>query len=242
MQQYFVKGELALGESVILDAMQLHHIQHVLRMHEGDQICLADAASQLFVAELKQHKDTFCAVVKEQLPSCTPAVEIILAAALIKGERWDFLCQKCTELGVSIIQPLMTRRCVVKLKDSDIAKKTIRWNRIAQEACEQCRRSDLVQIMAPCTLKDLVQQEAELKLLAYEHADQVSERMFDIIKAYPNVKKIICVIGPEGGFCEEEAVYLQAHGFLSVSLGARILRAETAAISIVNLLSSLYNS
>lgn len=242
MQQYFVNEVISVGTTVYLSAQQLHHIRHVMRMKAGECIRLADQTAHLFLARLQSYEGVFSALVVEALAAQTPRVHITLAAALIKGERWDMLCQKCSELGVSDIIPLMSARCVVKLQDKDIAKKLARWNRITMEACEQCERSDLVKVRTPCDLHALLEEEAQLKLLAYEHADTTNERLLDIVHRYPNVTSILCVIGPEGGFSDREAQLLLHHDFLSVSLGPRILRAETAALSIVNLLSLLYNS
>ncbi len=242
MQQYFVKGTISIGSSVFFSREQLHHIRHVMRMKEGDLLRLADEAAHVFLAQLRSVEGSYQAMVIEELKVEKARVHITLAAALIKGERWDYMCQKCSELGVSKIQPLITSRCVVKLQDKDIAKKQARWNRITMEACEQCKRSDLVMVDTPCDLNELLACEAQLKLLAYEHADAKSDRLLDIVHRYPDVTSILCVIGPEGGFHVQEAQLLSDNGFLSVSLGPRILRAETAALSIVNVLSLLYNS
>ena len=242
MQQYFVSGKHTIGDEVMLSKAQQHHIKTVLRMKEGASIRLADEDAQIFLAEVRIQGSNLSAVLTKRLPSFIPRVHITIGAALIKGERWDYMCQKCSELGVSTIQPLMTSRCVVKIKETDIAKKTERWNKITMEACEQCQRADLVRVKPPCDLSSILTHQAELKLFAYERADMQNERLLDVVNRFPDVKDILCIVGPEGGFSDVEANQLIENGFHTVSLGPRILRAETAAISVVNLLSLLYNS
>lgn len=242
MQQYFVKGTCQLHQAIVLDEEQAHHIQKVLRMHSGELIRLVDETNHVFLSEVHCSSTGVSAVAIKELPPVKPKVNITLALALIKGERWDYAIQKCCELGVGTIQPLITSRCVVKIKEDALDKKLKRWNKIALEACEQCKRSDLVEVLAPCTLQELNDSSSELKLLAYEQADHTSDQIKQLVNAYPDVTDILCVIGPEGGFSQEEANQLLQQGFLCTSLGHRILRAETAALAIVNTLSMLYES
>lgn len=239
MQQYFIQGIIDLNQPVIFDDEQLHHMLRVLKMKEHSQICLVDASQNTYLAELI-NDGKWCASVIQQLPSTNSDISIRLVPALIKGERWDYMLQKCSELGVSEIHGFLANRCVVKWKQAEKEKKLKRWNRITQEACEQCRRSDLVHVFEPLSIKQLCSQKADLKLIAYERADSESEHILSLLHEYPKAKSILAVIGPEGGFESWEAEQLIEAGFHCVSLGKRILRAETAAISIVNLLSMYY--
>lgn len=242
MQQYFVKGTCQCDQTIQLDEEQCHHIQHVLRMRTGTQIRVVDETKRVYLAQVACSSTGVSAVAIKEIPPVHSEVYITLALALIKGERWDFAIQKSCELGVGEIQPLMTSRCVVKIKDDAVNKKQTRWNKIALEACEQCKRTDLVHVKAPCTIQDIAQLPADLKLLAYENADHTTDQLKQIVEAHPYAKHIVCVIGPEGGFAEEEVKTLLAQGFVCTSLGPRILRAETAAISMVNTLCVLYES
>lgn len=242
MQQYFIQGIIQPHSLVSFDAEQLHHITHVMRMREHDRLCLVDEGQNVYLGELVLVEGTWYASLISQLETVKSDVSITLALALIKKERWDYALQKCSELGVSEIRGLITSRCVVKWKQAEAEKKLMRWNRITREACEQCRRSDLVRVKEPWTLSQLMQASADLKLIAYEKSDAASEHILSIIRKYPNVKSILAVIGPEGGFEANEVQQLIASGFHCVSLGKRILRAETAALSVVNLLSSVYEN
>lgn len=240
MQQYFIQGIIAPDRLVAFDEEQLHHIRNVLKMKPQEQLRLVDQAKKAYLAELVIDKGVWCASIIQALPAVESDVSILLAPALIKKERWDYLLQKCSELGVSEIHGFLASRCVVKWKQAEAEKKLKRWNKITSEACEQCHRTDLVQVCEPMTIDQLCEAEADLKLVAYECADSKSENILSLIHQYPRVKSILAVIGPEGGFEAWEVDRLLESGFHFVSLGKRILRAETAAISIVNLLSMYY--
>lgn len=242
MQQYFVSGKLQLQEPVLLNAQQRHHIQTVLRMKEHRQIRLADETAQVYLCELHRQGDDWTAVPIQKLDAVTSRISITIALALIKGERWDYALQKCSELGVTTIQPLITSRCVVKLKPSDGQKKLQRWNRITMEACEQCHRSDLVTVKQPCTIAQLSDIDAQSRLLAYENADASGEHIVSWVHEHPHVRSLLVAIGPEGGFSTDEVTQFHALGFQNISLGRRILRAETAALAAVNALSLLYEN
>lgn len=242
MQQYFVSGTIQLRQPVFLSDEQRHHIQTVLRMREHSQIRLVDESAQAYLAELHLQNGVLTAIPIQMIDVPHSTVKITLALALIKGERWDYALQKCSELGVHSIQPLITSRCVVKPKAADMAKKLKRWNRITMEACEQCHRADLVTVNEPCSLSQLERLPAAIKLLAYEHADAGTEHIVSIVKQNPQVHSILVAIGPEGGFTADEVNQLHAQGFQNISLGQRILRAETAALAAVNLLSLLYEN
>ena len=241
MQQYFV-NTLFENECLSLDKEQSHHILHVLRMKEHEKIRIVDKEGTVYLSEIHICGKQVIAQRLQMLPPNISPISITLALALIKKERFDFAIQKACELGVKQIQPFVSSRCVVKCKKDDANRKMERWNKIALEACEQCKRTDLVEVMPPCSINDLIGMHADVKLCAYEHADHHANALKNILKKQNTVQSFLCVIGPEGGFQESEAKTLISHGFLCTSLGPRILRAETAAMSIVNTISVYYES
>lgn len=241
MQQYFVQGSFNINDTIVFNEEQSHHMLHVLRMREQELIRVVDERGQVFLAQVKRNDDTLAqAIIKEELPPSAPVVHITLALALIKGERWDYAIQKACELGVSQIQPIVCERCVVKVKEDGLEKKLRRWNKIALEACEQCKRSDLVEVNPPLLLRELAKENAQLKLVAYENADHKADALRHIVSEHPDVEEILVVIGPEGGFTQAEFNFLVEQGFCCMSLGPRILRAETAALAAVNSLMVYY--
>lgn len=241
MQQYFVKEELTLHQDVLLDQEQAHHVQHVLRMKEGSVIRIANFQKQVYLAHVCYRDKQVMAHLDARIEVSEYACRISLAAALIKGDKWDFLLQKVCELGAYEIQPFISKRCVVKVKDEKKEKKIQRWNKIALEACEQCKRSDVAVVHETCALSEVGVESYDLKLVAYENADHIAMKLKDTLEHHPNAQRILCVVGPEGGFEEAEIADLMARGFQCVSLGERILRAETAALSMVNTLSFFYD-
>lgn len=241
MQQYFIDTIAHIQDEIELNDEQSHHIVHVLRMKDDDIIRIADKEQQMFFSRIRIQGKQVIACVEEVIKDHTKnRVHTTLAQGLIKKEKWEFLLQKSAELGVDRIQPFISSRTVVKSKDEKAEKKKQRYEKILLEACEQCKRSSLVELSDVVPFQELIHVNADLKLVAYEDADHVSEQLKHVLKQFPNITSILVVIGSEGGFSKDEVSYLEAHGFQRVSLGARIQRAETAAISTLANLSFFY--
>ena len=153
MQQYFLHKPLQVHDLVEMEPEQAHHIQHVMRMKPDEIIRLADGKGHMYYAHVvfRDHK-VFACVDEEMEDHTRTPVDMILAQGLIKKEKWDFLLQKSAELGVQRIIPFTSSRTVVKTKDEKVDKKRLRWNKILQEACEQCKRSTLVALDSPKVL------------------------------------------------------------------------------------------
>lgn len=241
MQQYFIDTIAHIKDEITLNEEQSHHIAHVLRMRDGDVIRIADTKEQLFLCHIRFSGKQVIACVEEAIVDHTRnKIHITLAQGLIKKEKWDFLLQKSAELGVDRIVPFISSRTVVKSKEEKAEKKKQRYEKILLEACEQCKRSTLVKLEDVKSFKELGCLDADLKLIAYEDADHVSEHLKTILTRHPSIPSILIVIGSEGGFSVEEVKQLEEQGFIRVSLGARILRAETAAISMISNISFFY--
>lgn len=242
MQQYYVKEELSLNALVLMDEEQSHHIKKVMRMKEGNKVILADKLGQQFYGNIKYQDNKVYVEVNEQYAYCEDdKVEIILASALIKKDKWDFLLQKCSELGVSEIIPFESLRCVVKMKDEKSDKKLERWRKILSESGEQCKRSKPVSLNEVIDFKQLSDIEADVKLVAYEDCSYPSLTLKEVLNQYSDIKRIVVVVGCEGGFDPSEITYLQENGYTSITLGKRILRAETAAMALVDRISFYYD-
>lgn len=242
MQQYFINQKVKVGDTVLFNEEQIHHILHVVRMKTDDIVRISDASHSLFHVRLNLQKKHAVGIALEALEDHTKTkVEITLIQGLIKGEKWDYLIQKACELGVTRIVPFVSKRSVVKIMDDKIDKKLQRWNKIALEACEQCKRSTPVEVLAPISFRNIANYRSDMNLIAYEDADACSEKLFHVLRQEPEVQSISCVIGSEGGFEKEEVRQLIDEGFHRISLGYRILRAETAALSIINTIDFYYN-
>jgi 16S rRNA (uracil1498-N3)-methyltransferase len=155
---------------------------------------------------------------------------------MLKGDRFDFVLQKCTELGVSTFVPIITARTVVRRSDERLTNSRMeRWRRIVTEAAEQSLRARIPEALAPVSLEDALRSQPSLALMPWE--EERSSGLKDTISKIRNeglgFSEVSIIIGPEGGFTAEEADLAQHHGVQIVSLGQRILRAETAAIASV---------
>lgn len=234
MQQYFIE-DIVSGVNTYIEFSdeQKNHLFNVLRMHDDEIVKVVDLKKQAFLVKLVGEQG----YVIEKLTNKIDACEIHLYAGMLKKDKWDYLIQKCCELGVYEITPFVSKRCVVKTNDKT-SKKIARYNKIALEACEQSKREHLVKINEVIDLKNLNINNDYLNLVAYEDADFQSQSL----KHYLNkdCRKINIVIGPEGGFDQQEIKLLVEKGFNCVSLGQNILRAETAAISVVSNLMFYY--
>lgn len=229
-------GEYQSGQHIVLSAEASHHVAVVLRMQEGEFLTL-------FCGDNREFAATITAVKKKQVMVLIDlAVEvnkespltIHLAQAISKGDRMDLVMQKAVELGVSSITPIISARCVVKLDHERMAKKLSQWQAIVIGACEQSGRNTVPTVYPPLSFDNYVQQvQVKLKLILHPYG----------AKNWQNYSfsqtDVALLIGPEGGLTEEEIALAQVHNFHSLSLGPRILRTETAAISALSVLQAV---
>lgn len=227
MQQYFVKEVLSLNQIVVLNQQQSFHIAKVMRMKESDAIVIVDNAKQAYEARLcsvgEKCKAEVCA---HLLRDNEMTAQVTVVMALIKKDKWDFFLMKATELGAARIVPFKAKRSVVKSDDEKLDKKKQRWMRIIEEAAEQSRRQCVPELSDPLTVKQLKEMMSDVNLIAYEKDAGSGKLLRECLKSNQSVT---IVIGPEGGFESSEVDELLKMGFECVSLGKRILRAETAA-------------
>lgn len=232
MQQYFIDSNVQVNDIITFNKEQANHIQKVMRMNTNEKVKIVDASFHPFYATILYEDKAVKAKICEKLAKQEDKIAITLIQGMIKKEKWELLIQKCCELGVTNIIPMQSSRTIVKVHKDD-HKKIERYNKIALEACEQCKRDSLVRVSAPISFPQIKEYKSELNIVAYEAADIQTEKLKDVLSSHKNVKSITYVIGSEGGFSIEEVEMLKQEGFCSVSLGKRILRAETAAITVV---------
>lgn len=209
-------------------------MRDVLRLRAGAVVRIFDGAGKEFscVIESIGKREAILRVESEIAPSAPESnLNLTLAVALLKGEKFDLVVQKTTELGVSRLVPLVTQRADVKIKDfKDADKKLERWRKIALEAAKQSGRARLLTIEAPSKLEDFVATaNGAAKILFAERGGAD----FSTIEARG---EIVAVVGSEGGWETSEIETAQAHNFQIVTFGGRILRAETAAIVVAGIL------
>jgi len=218
-----------------------HHLTHVLRTRIGEKVQVCDGEGHVYETVLETPGEEVILRVLTESPSDTePPYVAAVYQALVKGDKMETVIQKATETGASVIVPVITSRCTVKLDPKDAAKKTERWQKIACEAAKQCGRGILPKVLPPMSFADAVRQasEADLPLFCYEGEGTVP--LTRICRNTDKPATIALFIGPEGGFADKEVSSAQTAGMQLCGLGKRILRTETAAIFVLSCLSAEY--
>lgn len=220
MHQFFVDSTLVLDEPVTLSADILRQVKTVLKLHPDEKVWLSDG-QRLVEGTLQSN---YTVLPHRVLSTLIQRKPITLYAALIRKERFEWMLQKATELGVEHIVPVIMERNVVKWEDEP--KKQQRYHAILREAAEQCHRVDIPTLEAPVKLKTIAEKHPDVALVAYEQTEQT----VSLAKVPLEGTSVGILIGPEGGISPNELVMLQKNGWIPVGLGPRILRAETAAL------------
>ena len=216
------------------------HAAKVLRLKPGDSVCAMDGAGGRWDAVVETVDGGVTLRLLQRLPDNEPPARVTLYQGIPKAEKLDFIAQKLTELGAVALAPVKMERCVVKLDQRDGAKRQERLSRIAAEAAKQCRRSVPTEIMPPLTWTEALRRMASHDLILVPWEDATGRRMKDAFAERPDARDIGIVVGPEGGMSAEEVAALTDAGALTVTLGPRILRAETAAVVSVALGMALW--
>ncbi len=218
---------LVEGELATLPESAARHISKVLRLAAGDSLRIFDGAGREHEAQLAAGGPGTRALVGAPLqPLPESGLRITLIQGISRGERMDWVVQKATELGVVRIVPVQTARSVVRLSPERGRQRHRHWLGVAASACEQCGRSSLPEVMMPQRLADAVSEEtaAGLRLMP----DTVASTALSA--QTPGDGCLTLLIGPEGGLEDEEKALAERHGFVSIGLGPRVLRTETAAV------------
>jgi 16S rRNA (uracil1498-N3)-methyltransferase len=211
-----------------ITGQEAHHLTRVLRVEPGQQFEISDNQN-VYLAEVESaRKDLVSFAIQERLAAPEPRVRTTLLASLVRFERFEWIIEKATELGVERIIPLETERTEKGLRKA-AEKRLARWNRIAREASEQSRRARLPEIQVAVVLADAIVIEAGHRYLLDEATAS------PMLAAFPAPRRagdsVALLLGPEGGWTDRERVLIASAGWCAVSLGHEILRAETAAIA-----------
>lgn len=234
MQRYF--GQI-FGEEVLLGDDDIFHLTKVMRAKPGDQFEVV-SDGRVFLSQVNKFKPLEIQIVKEIKENNELRSNIILIAALIKGEKMDMVLQKATELGVGEIILLQTERTIVKIKEDEKEAKFYRYRKILKEAAEQSKRSKIPSLYRLLDMKTLSNVETDIKMIAYEGEEGPSANFSKIVKTIEDKQRVAIIIGPEGGFSEKEVKLAEEAGYTRVSLGRRILRAETASFYALSVISN----
>ncbi len=232
MHRFFIPSEWIRQSRVSLTDEPAHQIIHVLRLKPKDHIILLDNSGWEYEVEIDQMSPGLIQgrVIGQGLGATEPRVKVTLYQALLKAEKFEFILQKGVELGVSAFVPFVSERCVVRKPGEN---KLARWRKIIQEAAEQSGRALLPALHPVATFREASDSAHGASILLWEEERSLS--LSRILKGPPFQASptFNVFIGPEGGFPPAEVAYAESRGIVPVSLGHRILRAETAGLAVV---------
>jgi 16S rRNA (uracil1498-N3)-methyltransferase len=240
-------------QSVHLAADEARHLRDVLRLQRGEEVYVFDGEGKEFhctIEDSRRECVQLNAVAEVEPARPESPLDLTLAVALLKGEKFDLLVQKATELGVTRILPVITERADVRLRDSrDGAKRVARWQRIALEAAKQSGRARIPEVAATVTSDSLLKTSVTENAKAFGPSDALclmfserdGESLTEAIRTLPSApQQIVALVGSEGGWTDDEIAQAREAEWRVVTLGGRTLRAETAAIAVVALLQNLF--
>lgn len=238
MYQFFVEPHQIQGNRVLIEGSDVNHIKNVLRMKPGEEIAVSNGLDgkeyRCGIAQLEEDR-IVCELRFVKEDGVELSAQVYLFQGLPKADKMEMIIQKCVELGVHAVVPVATKRCVVKLDDKKAKSKISRWQGIAEAAAKQSKRRIVPEILDVMSFKQAIQfvKDFDVRIIPYELADNM-ERTKEIIGALQPGQRIAVFIGPEGGFDEAEVQEALDNGTEPITLGRRILRTETAGLTVMS--------
>ena len=239
MQKFFVEENQIEEDNIIIEGRDVKHISNVLRMQKEEelQICVKDNMENYIVKIVEIEKEKVITKIIEKLDTSVESnVQIDLYQGLPKADKMELIIQKTIEIGVNKIIPVDMLRCVVKLDEKEAKKKVERWQKIAESAAKQSKRDIIPIVEDKIKLKDVLNKINDYDCFIVAYEEETKETLKQVLKNIKNKDsyKIGILIGPEGGIDSKEIEILKENKAISVSLGKRILRTETAPITMVS--------
>ncbi len=234
----YLPQPLAPGDTCAVTAEQARYLGIVLRMQEGEPLLVFNGTAAEYGAVIRQGEEDMAVEITDRRPAPAGGIEITLCQAIPKAEKMDGIIRHATELGVGRIIPFLAERSIPRWPAAKWPQKRERWQKIAVEAARQSGRIDIPEIGGIASFAEMLDsaRNGDLKLIPWEEESGIGIREVLRNPKYDMMKSFSLVIGPEGGFGKEEINRARGAGFLSVSLGKRVLRVETAALAVVAIL------
>jgi 16S rRNA (uracil1498-N3)-methyltransferase len=228
-RRFYIPQDSIQDGMAILPTDQAHHLRNVLRIGNGEVVEIFDGKGSGYLGEVELRASGVCIRGLQALPVRESSTRLILAAALIKSAKFEWMLEKAAELGVDEIIPLNTRLSDLRIPDGKVSPRLNRWDRIVKEASKQSRRFTAPSVHAPVSFSEFLAAEAFaacVRILFYEKAQELWQPNSSML-----ANGVVLCIGPEGGWEESEIEQARNAGCRIFGLGSRILRAETAAIA-----------
>jgi len=239
MRRFFIEPENIQDSSICIPPEEARHIEKVLRLKTGDIVMFFDGTGQEYQVRLdgKENGVLTGRIMHRDLKDSEPALKLYLAQGIAKGEKMDAIIQKTVEIGVKAVYPVSCERSVVRLEGEKADKRVERWQTIAREACKQCRRNVVPEIKPVMGFPSLLQTIGERPaLMLYEDEHRNGLKAWLRTEPYNRLKEMFVLIGPEGGFSDNEVLTAVKQGIDIASLGPRILRTETAGLAAASMI------
>ena len=243
MPKFFVAGNQINNNKITIIGDDVNHIKNVLRQKSGDKITICDISKeQDYLCEIDkiEEKSIDCNIIEKLENNTESNVKVTIFQGLPKADKMELVIQKSVELGVYDITPLQMKRCVVKLNEKDKLKKIQRWQKISEVAAKQCGRNIIPKINNIVNVKEVCNlcNEYDIVLIAYENEKEntLKKELKNLKKLDKEEIKVAVIIGPEGGIEPEEIEMFEENGAKIITLGNRILRTETVALSVLSII------
>jgi 16S rRNA (uracil1498-N3)-methyltransferase len=240
MPVFFITAGQLRDQTVTITGPLLDHLRASLRVKTGERLWVCDERRQRHLVEVT-HLDKRSLrgnVIEQRTGPARTAPRILIGQAILKGERMDWAIQKATELGIAEVIPLVTEQTIVRPKQGRTGSQQERWQRIALEAAQQSERWEIPSIGTPSDAVEFfaAHNQAACKFILSER--EAGQGLGSVALPSSPADTIVLAIGPEGGWRDEELARARTHGFIAVTLGTRILRAETAALAALSIVQS----
>ena len=243
MRRCFIPASAVTSTAPVITGQDAAHISKVLRLKPGDNIELFDGAGQTYTARIQsmEPEGIKITILSQKPDNRESPARIILAVGMLKDRKMDDLIRPLTELGITCLSPFIAERSVSRPDIKRMENRMRRWQTIARESLKQCGRTCLPKIQQPASFEQILESADtwDIKLMFYENA---SNPFKQVVKgcSHPPEPRIFAMTGPEGGFTEQEVQQAVKAGFIITGLGARILKAETAALAVAALLQHTF--
>ena len=239
MYRFFIKEEQIHDGMIEICGSDVNHISNVLRMKQGEELWISDGGKKEYRCTIEEFSpdEVLLHIIYAQEPDYELQSRIYLFQGLPKADKMELVIQKAVELGAFEVIPVAMKRCVVKLDDKKAASKITRWQGIAEAAAKQSKRGIIPQITKVMTFAQALEYSstAQVRLVPYELAEGM-DRTREIIEQIQPGQEVAIFIGPEGGFDEDEIGKAIEAGMQPITLGKRILRTETAGMTVLSIL------
>lgn len=239
MYKFFVNQDQIKENTIRIIGEDVNHIKNVLRLEVGESICICNKqTSKSFECKITsiEKDEVRCEKSEEILETTEPNTYIHILQGLPKADKFEWIIEKCTEIGVKEITPVVMKRTIVKLDEKDKNKKLSRWQKVAEVAAKQSKRDSILNVNPIINFQNIFEKLMDYDILLVAYENEKENTLKSVITKLKNKEnfKIAVLIGPEGGIDENEINLCKENNFMSVTLGKRILRTETSPIVIAS--------